>query len=282
MEAKMMEKLFDEPTTVEKVIGRNIREKRMKRGFTLTDVAMKLKCSYQQVQKYESAKTRITAAMLHKFANLYGVGIDKFFEGVDEVDDERIGVGSTINGVKGNDDVINVMVVEDNPGDETIIRSALESFQGMNVFCAHDGAQTMEILRYRTLCQGFPRPDLILLDVYLPKRDGISVLRELKRDSTLRSVPVVVVSNSVSIDVMSAAYESGAAGYICKALEYDAFRDSVVQCIKYWTESVVLPSTIRRCLERSAAANLGLSSEQLCQQRTNTDPKKEANDVACL
>jgi CheY-like chemotaxis protein len=256
---------FEEPTTVERIIGRNIREKRMKRGLTLTDVSTMLRCSYQQVQKYESAKTRINAATLYKLANLYDVEVDKFFEGVAEVDDD-FGELNSIRKAREEDNKLNVMIVEDNPGDESVIRSALEEFKNMNIICAHDGVQTLDILKYKTLCRNFTRADLILLDIFLPKRDGLVVLKELKRDRNLQDVPVIMVSNSTNPEVMSAAYKNGAAGYICKSFDVEVFKKSMVNCLKYWTESVVLPSTIRRYFETSNSSGRESHPEQLCLQ----------------
>jgi CheY-like chemotaxis protein len=247
-----MTRELDGIAAIEKIIGRNIREKRTKRGLTLSDVATTLKCSYQQVQKYESAKTRVTAATLYKLSSLYNVEIEKFFEGVAEID---IGSDNTdiLNSRSGNERM-SLMIVEDDPGDEVIIRNALEGFN-LNVLCAHDGVQTMAVLRYKTLCRDFPRPDLILLDVYLPGGDGLSVLKDLKRDREIQDIPVVIVSNSINPEMMSTAYKSGAAGYICKSFDFNAFKESITNCLRYWTESVVLPSTVRRYLGRTIIAN---------------------------
>ncbi|MDR0942458.1 MAG: hypothetical protein LBM19_02495, partial [Holosporales bacterium] len=64
-------------------------------------------------------------------------------------------------------------MIEDNPGDEAVARKALSGFKNLNILCVHDASQTMDVLRYKTLCGDFPKPDLIFLDIYLPKGDGL-------------------------------------------------------------------------------------------------------------
>jgi CheY-like chemotaxis protein len=141
--------------------------------------------------------------------------------------------------------VINLLLVEDNPGDETITRKALNSFGNLNILCVHDGDQILEVLRYKTLCPDFPRPDLIFLDIYIPRRDGITVLKEIKRDREIQDIPVIILTNNTRTDLMAEAYKSGAAGYICKSFDFTTFRDNLTDCIKYWSSAVVLPSVAR-------------------------------------
>lgn len=227
---------------IEEYIGKQLRAKRIKRGLTLASIASKVGISHQQVQKYEQAQSRISAAMLYKFSEIYGIGIEQFFEDVKnsikytEVNSKSIIGSSEIR------ESINILMVEDNPGDEAITRKALENFPKINLLCVHDGVQAIEVLRYKTLCPEFPKPDFILLDISLPKKDGISLLKDIKRDRDLQEIPIVIVTNNLSTDVMINAYKSGASGYICKSFEYETYRDNLNDCIKYWTKTVVLPT----------------------------------------
>ncbi|MDR0695828.1 MAG: response regulator [Holosporales bacterium] len=228
----------------DKLIGRQLREKRLRRGMTLLDAAKKLGVSYQQVQKYEQASSKISASNLYKLSILYGVSIEKFFEGM--VDHNRttyLKFGYLPGELKNRD--INLLMIEDNPGDEAVIRRTLSDLKNLNILCVHDGHQVMEVLRYKTLCADFPRPDLIFLDIYLPKRDGISVLKEIKRDSDLQDIPVVIITNNINPELMQSAYRNGASGYICKSFDFVSFKDHIVSCVKYWTNTVVLPTTIQ-------------------------------------
>ncbi|MDR1488180.1 MAG: response regulator [Holosporales bacterium] len=229
---------------IEEHIGKQLRAKRKKRGFTLAVIASKIGISHQQVQKYEQAQSRISAAMLYKFSSMYGVGIEKFFEDLKVTENKKNGTASdTIDIIHFNNEVINILIVEDNPADETIARKALEEFRNLNILCVHDGVQAMEVLRYKTLCPDFPKPDLVLMDIFLPKKDGLSVLRDIKRDRDLQCVPVIMLTNNTSRETMVNSYKSGASGYICKSFDYETFKDNLSDCIKYWSNAVVLPTT---------------------------------------
>jgi CheY-like chemotaxis protein/plasmid maintenance system antidote protein VapI len=241
----MNDNIVSNSASIEKVIGKNLREKRLKRGFTLTEVASELGFSYQQIQKYEQAVSKISAGVLYRLSVLYGVGIEKFFDGLNGLNISASGATVSIFENSGENRIINLLLVEDNPGDETITRKALNSFGNLNILCVHDGGQTMEVLRYKTLCPDFPRPDLIFLDIYIPRRDGIAVLKEIKRDREIQDIPVIILTNNTRPDLMAEAYKNGASGYICKSFDFITFRENLTDCIKYWSSAVVLPSVAR-------------------------------------
>lgn len=232
----------DELKIIEESIGKQLRAKRIKRGFTLASIAAKVEISHQQVQKYEQAQSRISAAMLYKFAEIYGIGIEQFFEDVKNSIKHMDPFAKNIIDSNSNKDIINILMVEDNPGDEILTRKALENFPKINLLCVHDGFQAMEVLRYRTLCPEFPKPTIVLMDISLPKKDGISVLKDIKRDRELQAIPVIMLTNNLSIEMMITAYKSGASGYICKSFEYETYRENLNDCVKYWTKTVMLPS----------------------------------------
>ncbi len=242
---KIMEVIMTHNTKFQRIeehIGKQLRAKRIKRGLTLTSIASKVGISHQQVQKYEQAQSRISAAMLYKFASIYGISIEKFFDDIAaSISLNHDDLSDNIIDTNHQRETINILMVEDNPGDEAITRKALENLAQINLLCVHDGVQAIEVLRYKTLCPEFPKPDLILLDILLPKKDGISLLKDLKRDQNLQEVPVVMLSNNMSMDIMVNSYKHGAAGYICKSFDYNTFRDSLNDCIQYWSKAVVLP-----------------------------------------
>ena len=87
--------------------------------------------------------------------------------------------------------------------------------------------------------------DIIFLDIFIPKRDGMSVLREIKRDKDIQDIPVIILTNNISQELMSKAYKLGASGYICKSFDFASFKENITDCIKYWTKAVTLPSRNR-------------------------------------
>jgi CheY-like chemotaxis protein len=135
-----------------------------------------------------------------------------------------------------------VLLVEDDPGDATLVRIALKD-SGVPCEFHHvtDGVYAMEFLRRQGAYASVPRPQLILLDLNLPRMDGHEVLRQLKDDPDLGAIPVVVLSTSdVQRDIVG-SYRLGACSFVTKAVEIEEFQ-SVIQSIKnYWFKIVQLP-----------------------------------------
>jgi CheY-like chemotaxis protein len=110
-----------------------------------------------------------------------------------------------------------VLLIEDNPGDVTLIKEVFKSSKRpIQVARAQDGVEALDYLRGRGVFHGVPRPDLILLDLNMPKKTGFEVLEEIKTDPWLLEIPVVVLTNSKLDNDVSRAYESKANFYIVK------------------------------------------------------------------
>lgn len=227
-------------------LGRRMREKRLKLGMTLAHVAERLGISHQQIQKYEQAQSRISAGTIFQIGRLYGVPSQYFFEGYAPTTETVPSSLETDTILHDRDRPLNILLVEDDPADELLTRRALDmTTHKVNLFCVHDGVQAIEFLRYKTIQADFPRPDVILLDLNLPKRDGHTVLREVKRDRDIQDIPVVVLSNSISVQEMTAVYKNFASGYINKSFDFDVFQTALLGLINYWSLAVVLPNTAR-------------------------------------
>ena len=123
-----------------------------------------------------------------------------------------------------------ILLVEDSPGD---IRLTLEAFSEANpaalVYVVRDGMEAMEFLR-----QGVNRPDLILLDLNMPKMDGREVLAAIKRDESLKSIPTVILTTSDTDADIVKSYLLQANSYLCKPVEYSAFETLVKSVNDYW------------------------------------------------
>jgi len=138
--------------------------------------------------------------------------------------------------------LITILLVEDNPGD---VRLVEEIFQDGKIYnrlqVARDGEQAMDYLHQRGDFQNAPRPDLILLDLNLPKKDGLEVLAEVKADPILGRIPVVVLTTSQEEQDILKSYELRANCYVTKPVDLHQFMH-VVHCIKdFWLTVVKLP-----------------------------------------
>ena len=132
---------------------------------------------------------------------------------------------------------INILLVEDNPGDVRLTMEALkESHLATTVHTVGDGVEALQWLRTRT------PPDLILLDLNLPRRSGREVLMEIKTDPELRRIPVMVLSTSRSEADVQFSYDHHANCYIQKPMELDQFFDTVRSIEHFWCSVASLPS----------------------------------------
>ena len=133
--------------------------------------------------------------------------------------------------------------MEDNEGDVGLIEEVFEEAKiKNNIHVAEDGEEAMKYLNGKGKFQGSPRPDIILLDLNLPKKDGREVLREIKEDDALKNIPVVILTTSTAEKDILRAYELHANAYVTKPLDFDQFIKVVGSIVNFWLEIVRLPS----------------------------------------
>lgn len=140
------------------------------------------------------------------------------------------------------DSSFRILLVEDNPGDVRLIREGLE--QG-NVRCAlsvvGDGVEAIAFLRQQGRHAEAPRPDLILLDLNLPRKDGREVLSEIKADPKLQRIPVVALTSSEADEDIAEVYGLSANCYLTKPVSLDRFMELVNAVQKFWLTIAKLP-----------------------------------------
>lgn len=137
---------------------------------------------------------------------------------------------------------IEVLLVEDNPGDAQLTRIALEDGKmSINLNVVEDGVEAMAFLQKKDKYANAPHPDLILLDLNLPRKDGREVLAEMKADATLKRIPVVVLTTSQAEEDVLKAYNLCANCYITKPVDFDQFVKIVQSIESFWFTIVKLP-----------------------------------------
>ncbi|MHB8084550.1 MAG: response regulator [Dehalococcoidia bacterium] len=137
---------------------------------------------------------------------------------------------------------VDVLLVEDNPGDVRLTREALKDAKlVINLHVVGDGVEAMAFLRHEKGYASKPRPDLVLLDLNLPKKDGREVLAEIKNDVDLRRIPVVVVTTSKAEEDILKSYDLHANCYVTKPLDLDQFVTVVHSIEQFWLTIVKLP-----------------------------------------
>jgi CheY-like chemotaxis protein len=138
--------------------------------------------------------------------------------------------------------VIDVLLVEDDPGDVLMTREAFEDNKVANrLAVVSDGVSALEYLRKEGQYADAPTPDLILLDLNLPRMDGREVLQALKGDDELRRIPVVVLTTSEAEEDVLRSYSLHANAYVTKPVDFDRFIDVVRQIDEFFVSVVRLP-----------------------------------------
>jgi two-component system, chemotaxis family, response regulator Rcp1 len=138
---------------------------------------------------------------------------------------------------------IHILLVDDNEGDILLTREALEEARIINkISIAYDGMQAIDLLRQSARVPG-TMPDLILLDINLPKMNGTEVLSIIKNDADLKRIPVIMLTTSSSEKDILASYDNYANCYITKPVDLDRFMDVVRTIEDFWISIVKLPKT---------------------------------------
>ena len=138
---------------------------------------------------------------------------------------------------------IEILLIEDNPGDARLAREALRDAKVRNnLSWVPDGVEAMGFLRRETIYDKAPRPDLILLDLNLPRKDGREVLVEIKSDDKLRRIPIVILTTSQAREDIHQAYQLNANCYISKPVDLDQFIRIVKTIEDFWLTIVKLPT----------------------------------------
>jgi len=141
---------------------------------------------------------------------------------------------------------IEILLVEDNPGDVELTREALEDAKVFNrLHVVDDGADAVDFLFRKGRFLDAPRPDIILLDLNLPKKDGRQVLSEIKADADLAQIPVVVLTTSQAEEDILRAYQLHANCYITKPVDFNQFLRIVATIEEFWLTIVKLPKKMR-------------------------------------
>jgi len=137
-----------------------------------------------------------------------------------------------------------ILLIEDDFHDARLTMTSLKERKVENrLTLIRDGKEAMEFLHQeKRFCQA-PRPDLILLDLSLPKKDGREVLTEIKSDENLQSIPIVILTGSMSEEDRLRAEQLQVEGYITKPVDYEHFLALIEELTRHWREDVILPST---------------------------------------
>ena len=137
---------------------------------------------------------------------------------------------------------IDILLVEDNPGDVRLTKEALKDAKVLNeIYVARDGVEAMEFMRKEGSFAKAPVPDLVLLDLNLPRKDGREVLAEIKADPKFKHIPVIVLTTSKADEDIIKSYKLHANAYVTKPVDLNRFVEIIHALEEFWFTVVKLP-----------------------------------------
>lgn len=141
--------------------------------------------------------------------------------------------------MSGDATVVQILLVEDNPNDvELTLEALVDSKVENKPFVCRDGVEAMQFLRNEAPFEHVPRPDVVLLDLNMPRKSGREVLQEMKADPKLKSIPVVILTTSQAEEDIVRSYNLNAAAYVIKPVDFDRFLDVVRSIDAFWLRAV--------------------------------------------
>lgn len=224
-------------------IGSKMRELRKSLGFTQKKIAEILEISPQQFQQYETGETTISAQRLFNISQIFNVGINYFYDGlkVDIAKKNAIAEDGIICGERYRP--LKILLVEDNYKDQILISEAIDSSdEDVVVTSINDGDEAINFLKMSSnKYHDSKRPDIILLDMNLPKKSGKDILKFVKQNENLRDIQVIMLTNSVDPEDMMKSYKLFSSSYIKKSQDFDKLSELMQKLISYWY-LVITPS----------------------------------------
>jgi CheY-like chemotaxis protein len=143
---------------------------------------------------------------------------------------------------RATNDPVTILLVEDNPAEVRLASEAfLEWKTPMNLHSVSDGVEALQFLRHEAPYESAPRPDLMLLDVNLPRMDGKTVLSDIKNDPELAAIPVIVMTTSTDNAEIDDLYRLHANAFVPKPMDLNAFFDVIKNIETFWIHTAALP-----------------------------------------
>lgn len=217
----------DDPLLV--AIGTTVRLKRTALGLSQKTFAEKSNLHATYVSELEKGARNLSVKALSQIASALNMTVSELFTHAETI-------------ARAYASPLTILLVEDNKPDVRLIEQALER-KSPPPLChvVSDGATAVQFLKRKGDFKKYPVPDLIILDLNLPKKSGAEVLAELKADSKLKKIPVVIFSTSSAMDDIQKSYDMNANCFITKPTDVDEFFSTISTIHDYWFSTVQLP-----------------------------------------
>lgn len=146
--------------------------------------------------------------------------------------------------MKFNPKTITILLADDDPDDRMLVREAFEESHLLNILeTVEDGEELMDYLNQKGVFAGKPMPNLILLDLNMPRKNGMEALEEIKADEKLRRIPIVVLTTSKAEEDIIRTYDLGVNSFVVKPVTFESLVELVKELGRYWFQIVELPES---------------------------------------
>jgi CheY-like chemotaxis protein len=222
-------------------IGQRIRERRKLLRLNQSQLAEMMGFSYQQMQKYENGMSELSAGKLLLFAKNLNVPPHYFYENISL--EESIGKAVKSDIIQTTRTrPLRLLLADDNLSDAILVQKMLMQCAEPTIFSTvHDGEAVLEHCQRQGKSSTFSCPDVVMMELSLPKVGGIEILKALKKHPKTQSLPVIILTHSISVREMTEAYKYGAAGFIQKSVQTEDAIQAMESLLCYWGRTVVLP-----------------------------------------
>ncbi|MFZ4761437.1 MAG: response regulator [Alphaproteobacteria bacterium] len=227
---------------LDKHVGHKIKERRKILGLTQAELADILGLSHQQIQRYESGENTVSMSRMLEIADGLNIKAGYFYENAPLA---RPCEQKQANGIitKVMERPLRILLVEDTSSDELLFRKAVsKSNIEADIHVITNPENVMDFLHNHQLKYGAEPPDIAIVDINLPRINGLMLLKKIKSDHQWKSLPVIMLTNSIRSKDMQDAYANHANGFIQKNSDLLGFYEDVSILLQYWSKIVILPS----------------------------------------
>lgn len=229
----------DSNNLLDTMVGAKLRERRRALELTQSDLGEILGISHQQVQRYESGENTLSLQRLLEVANALNVKPEYFLDHAAKASPTRD--KEVIEKIQRP---LRILLVEDSPADGILLREALKRIDvPTELHNIQHPEKVIPLLQSPDARAGF-NPDLILLDINMPRMNGLELLKKIKHHDKLKTLPVVMLTNSIRPQDMLTAYRYHANGFVQKSTDIREFYQDIERVVSYWTRTIILPSAV--------------------------------------
>lgn len=219
---------------ISKIIGKEIYKNRKARSITREELAKSINVSQSLIQQFENGSTKISLPILYQIYHILKFSIDDLFDRIKKEEQEARNKDNKY--VCANKlDSLRILMIEDNIVDQMVFSETLKEINIKTEFTGiQNGDEALNLINEDNFDY-----DIIFLDINLPKRDGIDILRSIKGSDSVKNIPVIIYTSSILGEDMKKCYKMGCNGYLIKTLNNETLKNNLLTTMNYWIHNII-------------------------------------------